>query len=78
MNRIYSLLSLGFLLIGAGLLPVWLSEIYSFLQSEESTNESLNWEYDLNEEYEGLNDQVYSDHYESEIYEDKYGKIFYK
>lgn len=78
MNRIYSLLSLGFLLIGAGLLPVWLSEIYSFLQSEESTDESLNWEYDLNEEYEGLNDKVYSDHYESEIYEDKYGKIFYK
>lgn len=77
MNRIYSLLSLGFILIGAGLLPLWLSEIYSFLQREKGDNESLNWEYDLNEEYAGLNDKVYSDH-ESQIYQDKYGKIFYK
>jgi len=78
MNRIYSLLSLGFLVIGAGLLPGLLSEINSILQDEGSSIESLNWQSDLNEEYEDGDEKGYSDHYDSEVYEDKYGKIFYK
>lgn len=78
MNRIYSLLSLGFLVIGVGILPGLLSEINSILQDEGSSIESLNWQSDLNEKYEEGDEKRYSDHYHSEVYEDKYGKIFYK
>ncbi|MDR4512153.1 MAG: hypothetical protein MRJ93_10685 [Nitrososphaeraceae archaeon] len=53
MNRIYSLLSLGFLVIGVGILPGLLSEINSILQDEGRSIESLNWQSDLNEYKEG-------------------------
>lgn len=77
MNRTYSLLILGCLVFGAVFSPTLLSasNVIAYVEDSNEYFEEIN---NLKEEHEGRDGKGYYDHYESGIYEDKYGKIFYK
>ena len=76
MNRKYSLLILG-LVIGACFTPVLLSgnNVSAITEYQDAFSYDI---YELDEEQKGTEGNGYYDHYESGIYEDKYGKIFHK
>jgi hypothetical protein len=79
MNRKYFPIILAGILIGACFSMILFSKSNVILAYADSdTNRYYNEGYHPNEEYEDEDGGGYYDHYESGLYEDKYGKPYYK